>query len=864
MSENNNELETLELEVKTFANNQVYWGKYLAQKILLGQVISDEDIENAYNFLLEELEIKEKTKRPDIIINCKVTSDGDYKDDLHLLKIENVEGVNALIEKQTIEFSPNLTIIYGMNGSGKSGYVRLLKKVFYSKLPEEILPNVYLPEDERKDIKGSFVFSSESHSGGLEYPRDSDSRKFRQFAVFDGKGINIQLEKKNEFEFKPAGLNFFSDYNNVIKKVEQKLNLSIQNKTGENLFLNLFDGESVIKEKIVGLSGLTKIEDLKMYVPFSEEDKANKEKIQKEYDNLFLNLKSKEQKEKEICNIKILLSNLKKSIEFINQYFKKTHFENLNNIINEYKEKEEVVKKEGIENFKSESIQGIGSQEWKSFILSAENFAKKQGSDKQYPKNGDICIFCHQPLNSDALQLISNYWAFIKSVAEENLKKIKTEIDDAVLTYKNLNFDLLPKDNILTIWISEKYPKYFETFLKEVTNLKEISEKLIKSIEQRNKIDFEEVMIDFSWLVNMEEDIDNLIKSFRDESKSKILDDLLAKKTFYEHKEKLSNVFSKIEQYINNQVWLMKAKKADFFKLQITNEEKKLSNKYFNQKYIGNFKDECEKLNGCFDIEVSCSGTEGKSYKQLKLLGRTPNSILSEGEQKVIAIADFMAEMSISSVNKGMIFDDPVNSLDDNRKTQIACRIVKESKEKQVIVFTHDLTFVNSLLNWCKDFDVLSNCHWIENLNNSPGKVWLNNCPSYDKKYKDASIARNYYSDSIKENRPPSQREDLLKNGFGALRTSYEALVIQDLFNSVVKRFDERVSVESLTGVIVNSEIVKEIQDGFSHCCEYMEGHLHSDKYSSRKPIPKDLLTEIEKYENLKKEIKKIKKDNQQ
>lgn len=864
MSENNNELETLELEVKTFANNQVYWAKYLAQKILLGQEISDEDIENAYNFLLEELEIKEKTKRPNITINCSVINAGDYKDNLCLLKIENVTGVNALIENQTIEFSPNLTIIYGMNGSGKSGYVRLFKKVFYSKFPEEILPNVYLPESERKVITASFIFNSESHNGGLVYPEDSDSREFRQFAVFDGKGINIQLEKKNEFEFKPSGLNFFSDYNNAIKRVEQKLNLEIQNKTVENLFSNLFDGESVIKEKIVNLSGLTNLEDLKIYVPFSEEDRTNKEKIQKEYDNLFLSLKSKEQKEKEIRNIKILLNDLKKSIEFINQRFKKTHFEDLNKIIDKYKEKEEIVKQEGIENFKAENIQGIGSQEWKSFIISAENFAKQQGNDKHYPKNGDICIFCHQPLNSAALQLISNYWVFIKSVAEENLKKVKIEIDDIVLTYKNLNFDLLPKDNILTIWISEKYPKYLETFLKELANLKRISEQLIKLIEQKNKIDFEEVLIDISWLAKTEEDADNLIKSFSDESKNKILDDLLSKKTFYDHKEKLSNIFPKIEQYINNEKWLMKAKKADFFKRQITDEEKKLSNKYFNQKYIEIFKEECEGLNGSFDIDVSCSGMEGKSYKQLKLLGRTPNSILSEGEQKVIAIADFIAEMGISSINKGMIFDDPVNSLDEDRKTQIACRIVKESKEKQVIVFTHDLTFVNSLLNWCKDLDVLSNCHWIENLNNSPGKVWLNNCPSHDKKYKDASIARNYYSDSIKEGCPPSQREVLLKNGFGALRTSYEALVIQDLFNSVVKRFDERVSVESLTGVIVNSEIVKEIQDGFSHCCEYMEGHLHSDKYSSKKPTSKDLLTEIEKYENLKKEIKKIKKDNQQ
>jgi len=49
---------------------------------------------------------------------------------LYLCSISDVEGVNALAPRKPLEFGKgNITIVYGNNGSGKSGYVRLLKHV---------------------------------------------------------------------------------------------------------------------------------------------------------------------------------------------------------------------------------------------------------------------------------------------------------------------------------------------------------------------------------------------------------------------------------------------------------------------------------------------------------------------------------------------------------------------------------------------------------------------------------------------------------------------------------------------------------------------------------------------------------------
>src|SRR3546814_14642414 len=43
--------------------------------------------------------------------------------------IANIVGVNRLLSNASLEFCPKaLTVIYGRNGSGKSGFVRLLRK----------------------------------------------------------------------------------------------------------------------------------------------------------------------------------------------------------------------------------------------------------------------------------------------------------------------------------------------------------------------------------------------------------------------------------------------------------------------------------------------------------------------------------------------------------------------------------------------------------------------------------------------------------------------------------------------------------------------------------------------------------------
>lgn len=854
--------DSLENEVKKFANEFPYWIKYLANKILSGNEISQNDIDETYLYLLEDLGITEKTTRTEITLSGLHDNERDYYSNLMLSKLENVEGVNALLEGQSIEFSPNLTIIYGSNGSGKSGYTRLLKNVFYSKSKEKILSNIY-STDIVKPVNANFIFKSEGNEISVSY-NNNDHSIFEQFSVFDGKSAVKHIESKNEFEFKPAGLNFFGKFADALSHVEKKLNNEVtikQQGTNINNLLMLFDGNSEVTEAIQAINTDKGFENLSKIASYTEKNTKEKESVQKKYEELQIASTKKDQEIRNLNTIKKLLLQVKQSVEKFNQYFSNEMFEKANQAIIECLEKEEIAKNEGVENFKTDNLNGIGTSEWKNFILSAEKFALLQeNGNSHYPKNEDHCLFCQQKLSEPAQKLIINYRKFIESVSEKKAAELQNKLNKAKKLYDDLDFNLFPPNNILTNWLIENYPIELEIIKHSIEKQQILAEKICSDIQNKVVNEKVGVLIETNIFETIEIELEKSLTILNTGNQFKELERLRNSIINLEHKEKLSLHFPKFENYFNMQVWLNKASKANFPKQKITLKEKELSSKYFSENYVSIFNNECQKLNGDFGIEINRTSTAGKSYRQLRLKGKNPNTILSEGEQKVIATADFLAEMKLSEINRGIIFDDPVTSLDDKRKNEIATRLVEEAELRQVIIFTHDLVFVSNLLSKCEQQEAEFLCHWIENIDGkNPGAIYLNNAPSYEKDYKTSGKAQNYLNEAKKSN--PQQREEKIKNGFAALRTSYEAQVVFGLFKGVVQRFNERVSIESLRKVYFTTELIDELLESYALCCRFMEGHSHSDKYSYKKPTIEGLNNEIKRFDEIKKKISSCKKN---
>lgn len=722
------QVETLETEVKKFADGLPYWAKFVCSEILSGNELAEDKYDTAYSFLLEELNLKEKTEKPELSISYNPNASNDFKDNLTFDSLLNIEGVNALAENQSIELTENLTIIYGSNGAGKSGYVRLLKNVFYSKDREPILENIHI-ENGHKPKKADFQFTCDEGVLQLKYPDDVGNGVFNQFAVFDGEIGRRHLRNRNDFSFRPAGLRLFNEFNTVLEKLNNLLISEIRTKSVVNPFADddIFQGESEIKIFLVSFSHNSNLDNLKKHLPFTDEEKTRKTEIEKKYDDLKISLSQKDKALKELRSIKVQIAARKKNLETTNLWFNQAQLDSVNTSISDCKTKEETAQKEGVEKFKTDKINNIGSPEWKQFIEAAEKFAKTQKDNGvEYPENGDSCLLCQQPITDDAPKnLIASYWAYIKSVAEQEAKTAKENLDKVKKGYEDLNLNQFPENDTLTVWLNEKYQTELallkQGLEKQNTLAKNIGDYIIA---KEAKAEFE-IQLDLTVLDIINTAVEKDIKAYEEDEQNKVLAELLKQKTYLAHKEKLAFRFTDIETLHKNLIWVNKANKfyKQGYKAQSTNTEKRLSKHYFNADYIKSFNDECENLEGKFGIEIDARSSDAQSNRQLFLKGKDPSSILSEGEQKVIALADFFAETNITTINRGIVFDDPVTSLDEERKKVIAKRLCELSQTKQVLIFTHDLVFVSALINYASDFSILNECHWIESNDEKKGII---------------------------------------------------------------------------------------------------------------------------------------------
>ena len=202
---------------------------------------------------------------------------------------------------------------------------------------------------------------------------------------------------------------------------------------------------------------------------------------------------------------------------------------------------------------------------------------------------------------------------------------------------------------------------------------------------------------------------------------------------------------------------------------------------------------------------------------------------MSEGEQKAVAFADFLTEIGLNQDNAGIILDDPVTSLDHDRKERIAVRLIEEAKRRQVIIFTHDMVFFAKLCDAADRADQPLTTHWMQRSGDGdlPGMVSLNDGPTTTPQYRSTNFAEELLAKAKVAS--GSERERLVRQGAAQLRRTVEEIVPQFLFKEVVRRWTARVMVTALKRVSWDNVLVDKIVDVFEECSAIMEGHSHTE-----------------------------------
>ncbi len=100
----------------------------VAETILSRQEVEDASIADVYALFLAEKALSDGNA-PDVPLLEIDSEETLAEESLEICGIKSVRGVNALAEGQDLEFHSDLTILFGQNGSGKTGYARILKRI---------------------------------------------------------------------------------------------------------------------------------------------------------------------------------------------------------------------------------------------------------------------------------------------------------------------------------------------------------------------------------------------------------------------------------------------------------------------------------------------------------------------------------------------------------------------------------------------------------------------------------------------------------------------------------------------------------------------------------------------------------------
>ncbi len=277
--------------------------------------------------------------------------------------------------------------------------------------------------------------------------------------------------------------------------------------------------------------------------------------------------------------------------------------------------------------------------------------------------------------------------------------------------------------------------------------------------------------------------------------------------------------------------------------------------------YKGLFNQELAKLDCDFDLVMNTSGDQGNTVKEYRLdfaEDYSPSQILSEGEQNACSLADFLTEAQLDENNCGIIFDDPVTSLDHERKDKIAHRLVIEAGQRQVVIFTHDIAFISQLAKHAERNQIPFVAHWMKKVDGVPGYVEDNTSPkltSLATLKKDCQEAVKGY-DSL----GPKEQERALGAAFDYLRSACEALIEQFLFGGVIQRYEDHIRVQNLEDAVLDHDSALKIVDLHGRLSEVLLAHNRSDLQRENPPTLADLTTLRQEFEELERGLKELRK----
>lgn len=807
-----------------WANHREEWIRRIVEIVLATEEpLPDEDVQSVFELFLQEHGLVERSL-PTVGRLSLAYRDDREQPSLALTGLSDVLGVNALVAGQTLEFNDNLTLIFGENGSGKTGYARILKALAGSRSVDQILPDVTdgdahpapsaVIEYRLGDERGSYVWSGER---AVE--------PFSRTLVFDSPAASLHLDQSLTYSFRPASLGLFDFTNDAIHRVQEEIGSSVETLLCKDADLKEhFDKGSPLYAAIEGLDAETDIDDLSQLCKLPDGAETQLQQLGLQVAELEADLPAHQvalqTRLRDVLAEATSFSSAVVNLEADRRHALLSRLADL--------QEERAALRNSL--FLDADLPAEPEATWEAFIRAGGAYREHlEGVGRHEP---DRCLYCRQRLNDPSRRLIDRYGEYLEDrvardirEAEQDLEQLGGGILDVQITAVRLFVEQMRSEKAPDLQVKRQV-------LRLLVQLTEYEESIRASLEQRKPLDdvaLKAVIGSHPTFKSALSEIDQSLRQLnaRVSGQSRLLAEAKAERTELDGRLRLKREWPRVVGRVENLqrvARLERLRMATSHQLrQLTALSKSLSNEMVNRNFQVLFRSECDTLRAPH-VELDFIGRQSQAQRRKAVPGaQSPSQVFSEGEQKVLALADFLAEARLHGPVGPIVLDDPVSSLDYRRVAEVAARIAGLAAEYQVVVFTHDIFLAAHLLT---HFDGSLNCSLYQ-VRDEAGVGRVERATGL--RTDSVGFLAGRINDNIQDASAHSgeQRSELIRNAYAWIRSWCEVFVERELLAGVTERYQPNVRMTALRRIKASElEVsIETVLGVFKDASRFMSGH---------------------------------------
>jgi len=801
-----------------WANEQDEWVRLIVRQVLgSGRALSAGDIDVAYALLRQEKGLDERSLavEPDLAVEA-VEEDAELP--LVITKLSGVTGVNAIVTGSVIEPHAGMTILFGENGTGKTGYARIFKALAGSRTADAILGDITANEDVALSAKVEYLVGAEAKE--FAWAGAQAQAPFTRMSIFDSPAVNFHVDDDLEYSYVPTVLALFNHVNAAIKSVHETIDQSIGVlSSGSTALLSRFPRESSIYPLVETLGASTDLADLNARADRASDADERIDILRRavaalEADTIAVHIAERQRNERVLGQAVSAAATLGS-----------LNTQRLNENVHRLIELQADYRTFRAELFSAADLPADPEETWEAFVSSGDRY--KAHLESLNVHDAERCLYCRQPLADPARALVEKYSEYLTDRISSDIATVRQSIDSTtapILAIQLTDIDIF----------SGEYEHRSDrpSFCAAVSNIRGAFTAVVEAIRAGETIDP-------SLLATMPTLSAEVLEA-RGALQAEIADlkaqeanraDALRLK-----KRELAELTAAAElakSWMTIEAQVARAKESDKLRVlaakfsalgrSVTELAKAASDQLINQNFDKLFAEECDALRAP-GLKVEFVGRQGRAHRRKTLAGRhRPSKILSEGEQKVLALADFLAEARLAGITAPIIFDDPVSSLDHRRIDEVARRVAGLAERNQVIVFTHDIFFAITLLAL---FETSKRCIYYQVTDeDGKGKVTRASGPRWD--------SLNSLKANINKTIDAARAVDgearaaLVRDGYSWIRSWCEVFTETELLKGVSQRYQPNIRMTTLSEIKAGalpatSEVVTRV---FEAACRFIAAH---------------------------------------